>query len=327
MIDFQAIVKNTNAYRVIAGDKQQNRLSHAYLLLCPDSEFLQEYLKVFASVIACDSVEPCKTCRTCTLIGKKMHPDVIFFPKEQGSVMSGDINELIEETYLKPLEISKKVFVIDNAHTMNASAQNKLLKTLEEPPEGVHILLGATSEFALLPTIKSRVRKLEMPFFNKEVLKEALKGECPDEKRLEQAIDCAFGTVGKALSNYGDEQFLQAKALCLDVLGNMQSSKDVLLFTDKVVNSQVAIDKFLSVLELYLRDILAVKQGREDLVISKSELEKIKGIERFNTGSCVHALESVTEAHKRLKFNATPTMLVEWLLFQILEGKYKWQKL
>ena len=57
---------------------------------------------------------------------------------------------------------------------MNASAQNKLLKTLEEPPKNVHILLGATSEYPLLATLKSRVKKLEIPPFDNQTIYKAL---------------------------------------------------------------------------------------------------------------------------------------------------------
>ena len=209
---------------------------------------------------------------------------------------------------------------------MNASAQNKLLKTLEEPPESVHIILGATSEFSLLPTIKSRVKKLEIPFFNKQMLKDALKNECEDEIKLENAIACADGTVGKVLSLYGDQNFVKIQELCIDVLVNMQSSKDVLLYSNKITASGVALDEFLSVLQLFLRDILTLCEGREDLVLNQM-VGQLKNVKGFKTGSVLHAIESIAEANKRLKFNANATMLIEWLLFQILEGKYKWQKL
>ena len=175
MIDFKSLLKNTSAFQLVQRDKRQGRLSHAYLLFCPDGEFLGEYLKIFAKEIMCESAPQCDVCRTCNLIDAKAHPDVLFFPKGDGAVLSSDVNTIIEETFLKPIEGQKKVFVIENAQTMNASAQNKLLKTLEEPPENVHILLGSTNEFALLSTIKSRVRKLEIPFFNKDQLKNALK--------------------------------------------------------------------------------------------------------------------------------------------------------
>ena len=102
---------------------------------------------------------------------------------------------------------------------------------------------------------------------------------------------------------------------------------DLLLYSNKITTSGVKVEQFLAVLELFLRDMLAINQGREDLAMNQNQVQALKEASRFNTGSLIHALEKVTEAHKRLKFNANPTMLIEWLLFQILEGKYKWQKL
>ena len=72
--------------------------------------------------------------------------------------------------------------------------------------------------------------------------------------------------------------------------------------------------------------MLVLSQGKEDLVNNKSLIEDLKKAQRFNTGAIVYALESVVEAQKRKKFNMNTTMLIEWLLFQILEGKFKWQK-
>jgi dinuclear metal center YbgI/SA1388 family protein len=71
----------------------------------------------------------------------------------------------------------------------------------------------------------------------------------------------------------------------------------------------------------------AYEQGAEKFVFNPRALESIKGAQGFSTGALLHALEKVGEANKRKKFNANPTMLIEWLLFQILEGKFKWKKL
>ena len=125
MIDLLALLKNTSAYRIVKGDKSANRLSHAYLLLTADEANLQEYLKIFAKVLCCDDLEPCCECRTCRLIDQKSHADVITYPKDDKAVSSEEINELIEESFLRPIECGKKVFIIENAHTMNLSAQNK----------------------------------------------------------------------------------------------------------------------------------------------------------------------------------------------------------
>lgn len=329
MIDLLALLKSTSAYRIVEGDKKANRLSHAYLLLTADEENLQEYLKIFAMLLSCNELEPCGRCRACKLIEQKLHPDVLTYPKKDKkdkTVSSEEINELIEESYIRPIECDKKVFVIENAQTMNLSAQNKLLKTLEEPPRNVHIILGATNEFSLLPTIKSRVKKLEIPAFDNYTLINALKEDCLDSERLAMAVACADGTVGKVLSLYQDKDLLSLNQLVVDVLVNMNSSKDVLKYSTMIADKKVDISQFLSVLELLLRDLLLLSQGQEQLVSNKSLIADLKKAQKFNTGAIICALESVNEAQKRKKFNMTSTMLIDWLLFQILEGKFKWQK-
>ena len=326
MIDLASLIKKTNAYKIISGDKKANRLSHAYLILTSDKQMLSEYLKFFAKVIACEKIEPCLECRVCDLIDKNSHSDVIFYPKNKESISSEEINELIEESYLRPIECDKKVFVLLNAESMNASAQNKLLKTLEEPPKNVHILLGATSEFPLLSTIKSRVRKLEIPAFDSQTIIDALKNECDDYEKLKTAVFCSDGSVGDALSLYNDEKLKAITDLVVDLLVNMNSSSQVLKYSTLISKSAMETTQFLSVLELLLRDMLVLSQGQEQLVNNKELKEKLKKAQKFNTGAIIYALDTVINAQQRKKFNMTPTMLIEWVLFQILEGKYKWQK-
>ena len=326
MIDYNALVKNSNAYKIMMGDKAFGRLSHAYLILTADEDKLSQYLKVFAKIIACADNEPCGKCRACTLIDKNMHPDVLVYPQQEKVVSVAHVNALIEECYLKPIELGKKVFLIENAQTMNASAQNKLLKTLEEPPENVYILLGATTEFALLPTIKSRVKKLEIPALPNSVLIDALSQDCPDLERLNLSVACGDGTVGRALALYGDKGFNELTELLVDLLINMNSSKDVLKYTTLILDKKVEMGQMLSVLECLLRDMLVSLEHQNDLVGNKEIAKRLKGAINFSEGAILHSLDVITKAQMRKKFNMNPTMLVEWLLFQILEGKYKWQK-
>jgi len=327
MIDFAALLSDTNAYRTVKGDKDNQRLSHAYLILTADGENLGEYLKIFARLMVCKDGAPCGKCRRCRLIGENAFSDVYFYPKNGVNVLSDDVNELIEESYVKPIECDKKIFIISQAQTMNAAAQNKLLKTLGEPPTGVHIIIGATSEFALLPTVKSRVKKLEIPAFSKDKLFSALKNDCPDAKKLDTAIACGDGTVGKALRLYGDEKLSKLTELAIDTLVNMTSSKDVLEYSNRILAANQDPSEFMSVLELMLRDMLADREGATQTVLNGGAIERLRTAQNFCTGSIINALEKINEAEKRKKFNANPTMLIEWLLFQILEGKYKWQKL
>lgn len=327
MTDFLSLLKTTPAYKIAVSDKSANRLNHAYLILHPDSENLGEYLKIFASIIACKEVEPCLKCRSCRLIAEEKSVDTLIYPKDKDTVLTDDINSLTEECYIKPIESDKKIFIINHGETMTAQAQNKLLKTLEEPPKNVYILIGATSEYGFLPTVLSRVNKLEIPQFSEDTLFSALKDDYIEHEKLKSAISCGDGTVGKAISLYGDEKTFLLMEFVSEMLTKMQSSKNVLEYSKKLTDLKVEFLDFLDVLERAFADMLLGFSGREDLVKNKTLYEKIKGAEGYKTGSIIYALEKITEAQKRKKFNANANMLIEWLLMQILEGRYKWQKL
>ncbi len=327
MLNLFELIKETTAYRTVKGDKENNKLSHAYLILSNDGENLTEILKIFSQLVLCKEGEPCGKCRVCSLIETNALSDVLIYPKNKDAIMSEDVNELIEESYVKPLESDKKIFLLSHAELMNVQAQNKLLKTLEEPPENVHIFLGATNEFSLLPTVKSRVKKLQIPPFSSTKLFEALKDELTDTERLKEAIACGDGTVGQAKLNYLDEKLKDVSSLIEDIIVNMKSSSDVLEYSTKISLSKCDLDLFLSVLELKLRDMLVKEKEKEELIFNKSALDRVSGANNFSVGALIFALESVNEAVMRKKFNVNVTMLTEWLLLKILEGKYKWQKL
>ena len=327
MINLIDLIKDTTAFNTVKGDVESNKLSHAYLILTADGENLTEYLKVFASLAVCKESFPCGKCRACTLIQKDAFSDVIVYPKNGDSIVSEEVNQLIEESFVKPLESDKKIFILSHAESMTVQAQNKLLKTLEEPPQNVHIFIGATSEFPILPTVKSRVKKLEIPAFTHQKLFSVLKEEFTDTERLKEAIFCGDGTLGQAVLNYSDEKLKEVSALIEEIIVDMKSSSDVLRFSTKITASKCDMDTFLSVFELKLRDMLVKAQGEEGLVGNLTALNRVKNAENFSSGAIIFALESIGEAHRRRKFNVNATMLLEWLLLKILEGKYKWQKL
>ena len=324
MADFLSLLKSTAAYGAFSGEVAKDRVAHAYLIVHPDDENLINYLKIFAKdIVKASSVDKE---RAESLIENGFHPDVKIYPAKKDVVLTEDVADLINESYIKPIESGKKVFIINRAETMNASAQNKLLKTLEEPPKNAVIILGATSEYPLLATVKSRVRKLIIPEFSESALKDALKDDCPDAEKLKTAIACGNGTVGKTLENYRDEKLPLVLAAVIDVIVNMQSSKDVLLFTGKIAALKVSALEFISVMKTVFADMLKAAEGKSDLVSDADALKKTEGAKGFTEGALVFAIDSINESEKRLKFNVSEGTVIERLLFSILEGKYKWRK-
>lgn len=357
-MDVLSLLKTTGAYKAVKNDKESGTLSHAYLVLCSDGEYLTEYLKCFVKLLACEGKEPCGECRACRLISEKRYPDAMFYPADGKSVSVADVNDLIEKSYLKPVEGDKKIFAIADGDTMTASAQNKLLKTLEEPPAGTYIIIAAKSEFPILSTVKSRVKKLEIPAFSDETLFEVLRKDFPDEARLKNAVSCGDGTVGTVKDLYSDDGLVLAERFAEDMINGMQSSKDVLDYSlkiDELISETVKdyrakrgdelpkearktadsakryltpaiTEKVYSVIESYFRDMLCFFQGEEELVFNKTRLNAVKNAKGYNAASVVYAMDKINEARKRKFFNGGGNMLNEWLLFSILEGKHKWQR-
>ena len=322
MIDLLPLLSKTNAYKSIEGDINSGRLSHAYLIVSANGDDLKEFLKLFAKLIVAKGNE-----RALNLIDNGTHPDVLSFPTVGDAILKEDVARIIDESFLKPIEGDIKLFLLNNGESMNASSQNKLLKTLEEPPKGVHILIGATSEYPILTTVKSRVKKLVIPSFSKDSLFGALKPVCEDGERLKNAVACGDGTVGKALALYGDENLSQTIEAVVDTLCNMQTSRNVLEYSDKIIKLKDGVSGFLSVLETVNRDMMLYFNGNLKAVFDAAILNRVKTAKGFTAGAVLHIADKITEAQKRLAANGTPQAVLEWLLFAILEGKHKWQKL
>lgn len=326
MADVLSLIESTAAYGIISGEKRAGRIAHAYLIIHPDGDALKEFIKVFAEIILSESGKPSFNERCVALIEKGIHPDVFSYPTDKDVVLTEDVTGLINESVIKPIESDKKIFIINRAETMNSSAQNKLLKTLEEPPKNTVIFLGSTTEYALLPTVRSRVRKLYIPPFAPDALYIALKDDCPDLSKLKTAIACGDGTVKKAADNYHDEKLQQVVDTVCEVITDMKSSKNVLFYSQKLSSLKYDAIKLLGVMKTVFRDMLVSSESRGRLANNPVALEKVKNAGGYESGALIFALEKISDAENRLNSNAAEEAVIERLLFQILEGKYKWRK-
>lgn len=314
------LFKQTVAYKIITGDKQRGELSHAYALLCEDEKALTYFVPVVAKIILCSDKEFCNQCRHCRLIEKKSHSDVNFYPKtEGGKILVGDVDELISQTYVKPIESDKRVFAFINTASMNLPAQNKLLKTLEEPPKGVHLILGVENENILLPTVKSRVKKLEIPTFSPEQLFEGLKESCPNEQKLKNAISLANGKISKVMDYYQEDVGEKTERLAFDILEQMKSSREVLTFASKIDKEN--IKEVLICLKRILNEII---RG-ESLGFNSEKIRNLSKI--YKSSASIAIIEKINQAERALFFNGNVSMIADEMLLSILQEKYRWQKL
>ena len=129
-----------------------------YIFISSDRMLNQEFALFFAESLLCKTHSACGVCDNCVRIQLGKHPDLIQYDKPV--LLVADANEIVDRSYDTPVFGEYKIFLIHNADNLNEQAQNKLLKTLEEPNKSSIFILTTTAEYRLLPTILSRGKKV-----------------------------------------------------------------------------------------------------------------------------------------------------------------------
>ena len=172
---------------------------HSYLFLGTEGIGKKEIAKAFAKKILCSTKEERCTCKSCTCFDSDNHPDLYIIDYENQSIKIDEIRELTEKVIEKPIISEKKVYIINNAETMTKEAQNCLLKTLEEPPEFVTIILISSNENLILNTIKSRCMSIKFNNIDKELLKKYINDNLENKNFPDNLLEYINGSIGKAI--------------------------------------------------------------------------------------------------------------------------------
>jgi DNA polymerase III subunit delta' len=171
-----------------ADTKQSVRLSHAYLFLGSPQVGKTAFARAFATALLCSACDhtPCYECRSCRLMALDSHPDFrllqptakadkeFVVDRQKGELRAEHAENLIRDVALRPMEGTRKVFVIQDMHLANLAFANKILKTLEEPPPHAVLLVTARHRAELLPTIVSRCQVIELRPLDQPVIVDAL---------------------------------------------------------------------------------------------------------------------------------------------------------
>lgn len=308
------LLQTTTAYRAIAADARNDSLAQSMLIVFSDGKYLRQLLKVCAKAF----FEAIDGSRTATLIEKESYSDCLFYPKSGAKLTADDGAKIIDESLLQPIEGNRKLFVIDDFQKTTPLVQNKLLKVLEEPPKGVYFLLGATEEYAVLPTVLSRMKKFVVAPFGEEEIAAALARKYGEDAKIAQAAAASGGMFSLA------EQLFSGEGESFRLVEQFVSGKEMEAFC----RNADKIDKtaFFASLHLLLRDMLFYRTGQERYVSSQGEATR-RLAEEYPAGAIIACLERVREAEKQIQFNANFGQCLYALSIGMREEKQKWQKL
>lgn len=163
----------TDAFTNILGQPQvrdflrastaSGRISHAYLFTGPAGSNKTQAAFSFAQSILCPKKDAstkggeCGQCDNCTKAKRRSHPDIHYiYPEGANGYLIEQVREIASDIVLAPIMASRKVYIIDRADLLGHAASNAFLKTLEEPPDDVVIILMSRTRDGVLETIASR---------------------------------------------------------------------------------------------------------------------------------------------------------------------------
>ncbi len=323
----QTLLKTTRAYGLIKREESLCELSHAYLLLFDDARNLRSALKTFIKpFFSCAEEETDAQKRRSGLIDNETFADCLFFPENGKKFMVEDADKITEESTLKPVEGEKKAFVISDFDAATPAAQNKLLKLLEEPPEGVVFLLGACTAYPVLSTVLSRVKTIEIPPFESKEIAACLQRNYGGRYELNDYELCAAasgGSLGAAQNMLDSGAYKQlvgdAFSLCLATPATLPQ-------TVKRVGDTKRKKELLSLVRILFRDALLIKTAAlqknggaiEKNVFLKSERSRLQSLANaYSLSALVFAQEAVSKAEKEVTFNAYFPQCVELLVASV----------
>ncbi|HOO22614.1 MAG TPA: hypothetical protein PKY53_02915 [Clostridia bacterium] len=319
-----SLLDNNSGYKTLLSDFRRNAFSHAYLIVSDDPEARNAVFTKISLAVFCPT--SCGNCAACRQVLSGNHINIRKIDGKD-KIKVAEIIDFTDDTHILPPDGGRKLYFIDNAELLDPRVQNKLLKTYEEPPSYVTIILGVANESGLLNTIKSRGKRVFVEPFSVRDIYEDLKMSGYEDDVAKEAASYSMGNYKKALLFAGDERYKTVYEETFHTLMSLKNSSQIIDHLYKDIFTKDNIGLTLDFLEIFFSDILKIitKSNAEKFTLNRAyDLNALAA--GFSTAGVYVALNAVNEARKKLAYNVSTVSVAEKVMFDILEAKYKWQR-
>jgi len=337
-MSFSTIVGHRRIVSLLSRAVAQNRLPPSLLLAGPAGIGKRRVAMAVAEVVNC--LQPretpglerdaCGECASCRRIARRVHPDVILIePGDTGTIKIEQVRDVIDRAGYRPFEGRRRVVVIDEADAMVVPAQSALLKTLEEPPSASVFILVSSMPDALLPTVLSRCPKLRFgPLSAAEVADVLVRDHEYSESDAHAAAVDADGSIGRALAaeaadlaeaRQAAQRILEQAARTSDPSRLVDSVKEIVGKKGSSASERDQLAACLRVTASLLRDLGLLAVRADTAVLANGDLQaQLNTLSRSYDGDrATRAYAAVDQALAALERNASPKIVVDWLVLQI----------
>jgi DNA polymerase III subunit delta' len=313
--------------RALIGD----RLSHAYLFVGPSQVGKRTLALALAQALLCTenapggslagAGRPCGVCRGCRLVAQGHHPDLRTITAERNAIQIDQIRALQAEAALSPLEGRFRIFILREIERATAPAANALLKTLEEAPPRVVLLLTSARRDQVLPTIVSRCQPIVLRPLPEAKVREALSGRWePPAERAMLLARLSSGRLGWAVAAHVDPSLWEERARRLADLLQLGSQSAVarLAYSEALSRQGDAVEATLGLWATWWRDLMLMQGGAGKAIVNLDhhrQLEQEAGLYRPDQVSA--ALADVLQARRRIAANVNLRLALDVLTLRL----------
>ena len=325
----RGVIGNVAAQRHLARAAGSGQVAHAYLLTGPESIGKTTLALEFAKLLLCasphvDEGSACGECVSCRKIAHGTHPDVQLIEPRDGKRQLGV--EVVREDVVRlanraPSEGSRRVFVIPSAERMTPAAVNALLKTLEEPPEGVVLLLTSAEPENLLPTLLSRCQIIPLQGIGNNDLVAALTERIGiSREEAGRLAGLANGRLGWALRTAEHPELREERESRLEqVIGLATATRDARLRAAATLAGDVESARdTLDVWTWWWRDVTLAACGATHLASRGDALRAAERVgKQIGQARADAFLRSLLAARVALDQNANPRLTFDVLMLDL----------
>ena len=300
---------------------KDDRPAHAYLISGPAQIGKATLARSLALALNCrsaDSARPCLHCRSCTLITAGKHPDVQLIEPDGAHVKIDQVRALQHDLALRPLEGRYRVAIFDQFETATVEAQNALLKTLEEPPDYVVLIVLTVDPELLLPTIVSRCQQLVLrPLTTAQVREALIQTWHVHATQADVIAHLSGGRLGWAVNAAANHALLESRAKYLDDLQTLLKSDRVARFTyaEELTKKSERAREAIDLWRTWWRDVLLTASGSTAELINIDRVAQIQALARhIDVNQAKSAADACGRALWQMDKNVTARLVVEVLL-------------
>ena len=321
------------AIRTLGRSIEAGRMAHSYLISGPAKIGKATLALDIARAANCSSGgTPCATCRQCLRVTSGLHPDVRVIGLETArsgrlrtQISIEQVREIQRDASLLPYEGRSRVFIFESAEKLSGEAANSLLKTLEEPPETVIIILVASDMNAVLPTLVSRCRRIDLrPAPLNAVTEFLVERKNVNRERADEIAGLSGGRIGWAIEAAENPGIIDGIWEAMDTIeGTVNGSlSDRFDYAERLAGrfsrDRQGVLEELGLWQSWWRDALLIAQSKSELVVNKPRLEALLSIaDRISTESVVSSLKAIRRTVFLLERNVSPRLAIEGMMMRL----------